>query len=109
MQVGVETEAKASDTKGPEAKKRKVENVTPSGKRKVRVASLLLKYVGAAGPRGLSKAQSSEVGEADSLARRKAGDRTQAAAERLLMQTLEELRPGDKAPSKAKPSKIKAK
>eukprot|EP00913_Durusdinium_trenchii_P013054 g12254.t1 len=73
LQVGVETEAKASDTKGPEAKKRKVENVTPGGKRKVRVS------------------------EADSLARRKAS-RTQAAAERLLMQTLEELqrpKPGE--------------
>lgn len=79
LQVGVETEVKASDTKGPEAKKRKVENVTPSGKRKVRVASLLLKYAG--------------VSDADSLARRKApANRTQVAAERLLMQTLEELR-----------------
>ena len=66
-QVG-ETDVKNSDIKGPEVKKRKagghcwargvrlvttvlfsqVEHVTPSGKRKVRVASLLLKYSGAA-------------------------------------------------------------
>lgn len=78
LQVG-ETDVKNSDIKGPEVKKRKVEHVTPSGKRKVRVASLLLKYSG--------------VPDADSLARRKApANRTQVAAERLLMQTLEELR-----------------
>ncbi|CAJ1344260.1 unnamed protein product [Effrenium voratum] len=79
LQVGVETEARerASD-KGPEPKKRKVENLTPGGKRKVRVASLLMKYSGAS--------------EADSLARRKApSGRTQANAEKALMEVLEEL------------------
>ena len=77
-QVG-ETDVKNSDIKGPEVKKRKagghcwargvrrltsfqvsfsqVEHVTPSGKRKVRVASLLLKYSGAAWLGGFGRKQ----------------------------------------------------
>ncbi|CAE7946648.1 unnamed protein product [Symbiodinium sp. KB8] len=79
LQVGTETESNpAADAKGPEAKKRKVEHVTPGGKRKVRVASLLLKYAG--------------VSEADSYARRKApANRSQVDAEKQLLQVLEAL------------------
>ncbi|CAE8726147.1 unnamed protein product [Polarella glacialis] len=62
----------------PDAKKRKVETINPGGKRRVRVSSLLLKFEG--------------VGVSDSLARRKAPPgRTQADAERELLQVLEAL------------------
>lgn len=72
-----EIPGKAGPRSGPPEKKRKVE-VGPGGKRKVRVASLLLKYAG--------------TGENDSHARRKApAGRTQADAERELMEVLEDL------------------
>ncbi|CAE7208432.1 ESS1 [Symbiodinium pilosum] len=88
LQVGAETEGTAADAKGPEAKKRKVEHVTPGGKRKVRVASLLLKYAG--------------VSEADSYARRKPpASRSQADAEKELLQVLEALNQ-DPKPGEAK-------